>query len=337
MATCASDTCRNAPLHGSEFCWNHMPDRTLYREKLAALIQESRVLQGVNLSKADLSNMDLARADLSDANLSRANLSCANLFDANLKGAELLGTDLSNCDLTSADLAGSDLTRSCLQGARLWHANLESANLIEANLNRCDLWNTRLHNVRLWRTDLSQAISLGKKNFRSKANRFFSVFRINEKGIQSAEEAYRDLKKFFLATGRYNDASWASFKEKTMERLLLKKKKNPAYIPSLIMDLLCGYGEKPHRIIFSSFIVIMAFASLYRIFNAIMYAQSASYAMSLGDYVYYSVITFTTVGYGDFIPRSSLLFRTIAASEAFIGTFMIGLFIFTLARKYSAR
>lgn len=334
---CKFETCRNRAVSNSEFCWDHLEDKASYRKKLINLIKEKPSLKGVNLSKADLGNLDLARIDLAGANLSRSNLSGANLFDSNLENAELLGADLSNADLTSANLDGSDLTRSSLQGARLWHANLENANLIEANLAHCDLWNAKLFNVRFWRTNLLQAISLGKKNFRSKRSRYVTAYRINEKGILSAEEAYRNLKRYFLANGRYNDASWASFKEKTMERLLLKKGKNPAYLPNLIMNLLCGYGEKPHRIVLSSVFVILFYAVIFLVLNAITYAPSAAYQMSLGDYIYYSIITFTTVGYGDFIPKSALISRLLAASEAFIGAFMIGLFIFTLARKYSAR
>ena len=59
--------------------------------------------------------------------------------------------------------------------------------------------------------------------------------------------------------------------------------------------------------------------------------------MNIVDYVYFSTITFTTVGFGDFLPRAYPLFRVMAAAEAFLGVFLSGLFIFTLARKYSAR
>ncbi|OGW75802.1 MAG: hypothetical protein A2Z72_05310 [Omnitrophica bacterium RBG_13_46_9] len=337
MTNCGFEQCKGHALTGAIFCWNHISDKDAYRENIVKLINEGASVKGGNFSKADLSNMNLARVDLTGANLSRANLSNSNLFDANLTNAELLGADLSNCDLTSANLHGSDLTRSCLHGARLWHANLEGANLIEATMSNCDLWNTRLFNIRLWRTDFMHAISLSKKNFQSRLNRFLTVHRIEEKGAFSAEEAYRDLKKYFLANGRYDDASWASFKEKTMEKLLLKKKRNPAYLPSLIMDLLCGYGEKPHRIILSSLFVILAYALIFAALNAVTYTHFPSYKMPFGDYLYYSVITFTTVGYGDFIPKSNLIYRAIAGAEAFTGAFMIGLFVFTLARKYSAR
>ena len=337
MKNCKSENCKKSAIFDSLFCWLHIEDGQAYKKRLEKLVEKGTSFKEVDLSGVDLSNMDLARVDFCGANLSRANLFGASLFDADLKNAELLGADLSNADLTSANLEHADLTRASLQGARLWHSNLENANLIEANLNRCDLWNAKLFNVRLWRTELSQAISLSKNNFLHKPTAFFAAYRINERGVFSAEDSYRDLKKYFLSTGRYNDASWASYREKTMERLMLKKKKDLAYLPSLAMDFLCGYGEKPYQIIFSSFFLILSYGLLYKTLNAVLYTPFAKYAMSFSDYLYYSVITFTTVGYGDFIPKSSILFRAIASSEAFIGTFMIGLFVFTLARKYSAR
>ena len=337
MSNCKTANCTNPAIFDSEACWDHTKDKEKYKETLTTSIKSGKSLEGANLSRVDLRNLELARADLKGANLSRADLSDTNLFDANLKNAELVGADLSNADLTSADLRGGDLTRCCLVQARLWHANLENTTLIEANLSRADLWNAKLFNARFWRTDLSNAVSLGRDNFLAKQGKYTSVYRINEKGILSSEEAYRSLKKQFLSSGRYDDASWASFKEKTMQKVLLKKRKSLAYLPSLIMDLLCGYGEKPQRIILSSFFVILFYAATYLALNAIVYADSVAYKMSVGDYIYYSVITFTTVGYGDFIPKAAATFRFLAASEAFIGTFMIGLFIFTLARKYSAR
>jgi hypothetical protein len=160
---------------------------------------------------------------------------------------------------------------------------------------------------------------------------------INESGFLSAEEAYRELKRYFLANGMYNDASWASFKEKTMERHILKSKGDLNYLPSMLMNVLCGYGEKPYRIVISSLLMILAYAFLYFLLGAVERSGAAGYTLKWSDYIYYSTVTFTTVGYGDFVPRASTLYRLLAASEAFTGVFLSGLFIFTLARKYSAR
>jgi len=334
---CKVDSCPHHTIYGSEFCWDHVKDKASYAKRLQEKLKENISCKGANFTKAELRDIDFSQANLAEANLSRADLTGSIFFATNLKNAEFLGTNLSDCDFTSANLEGADFTRSFLNGARLWHANLTDSTLIEAELTNCDLWNATLFNARLWRTNLLHAISLSKRNFQKDFNQFASRCQINEKGILSAEEAYRSLKRYFLSSGRYNDASWASFKEKTMERLLLRQKRKITYLPSAVMNLLCGYGEKPHRIIISSFCVILSYAVAFSILRAVTYAPSAKYVMTRADHLYYSIITFTTVGYGDFIPKATFLFRFLAASEAFIGAFMIGLFIFTLARKYSAR
>lgn len=337
MSNCIVENCKNEAIFDSKKCWDHIENKSEYKDRLVSIIKSGSTVKGANFSKVDLSGLDLSKTDFSGANLSRANLSNSNFFDANLQNAELLGADLSGADLTSANLEGSDLTRSYMEGARAWHANLKNANLIEANLNRADFWNAHLFNTRLWRTDIKGAISISKASFRAKLGRFISDYKINESGFLSSEDSYRTIKQYFLVNGRYDDASWASFKEKTMNRKLLKKRRNPGYIPSLVMNLLCGYGEKPYRIILSSFFVIFSFAIAYKLMSAVQLASSAGYKMSFIDHIYFSIVTFTTVGYGDFIPKAAAAFRITAASEAFIGAFMIGLFIFTLARKYSAR
>jgi len=335
---CKYPECKNPHILLSKFCWDHTKDKKEHKETIKNLAKDRASFKGANLSKADLRNLDLSRLDLSGANLYRADLSGANLFDANLKKAELLGTDLSDADLTEANLKGAELTRCNLSSARLWHANLENANLIEANLHMCDLWNAKLPNVRIWRTNLVTAISLCKGSFSFKPKKYFTSYKIDERGAFSAEDAYRDLKKYFLASGRYKDASWASYKEKTMERMYFRKKRNFfAYFASLLMNLLCGYGEKPQRIIFSSIFVIFSYSLIYSILKMVIYADARHYAVTSGDYIYFSIITFTTLGYGDFIPKAAFVPRFIAASESFVGAFMIGLFIFTLARRYSAR
>jgi hypothetical protein len=223
-----------------------------------------------------------------------------------------------------------------MTGSRFWNSDLSGTNLSEADMSNADFWESKLHNIKLWHSVLNGARSISKSSFSRNVGPLADC-RINEDGELSAEESYRDIKQLFRASGRYNDASWASFKEKTMERRIFKKKRSLEYIPSLMMNILCGYGEKPYRIVLSALFCIFAFAALYRAFGAIVYLPSPDVTPGWPDYIYYSTITYTTVGYGDFVPKPLPVFRIMAAVEAFLGVFLAGLFVFTLARKYSAR
>jgi len=269
-------------------------------------------------------------------NFSRADLSGAEIFDANLEGSEFVGADLSNCDLTHCSLKGSDLTKAKLINSRLWNTDLTGANLTEADLTGSDLANACLFNAKLWHTDFKDVKSLSVRNFSPRALLNVGA-KIDEAGLVSSEEAYRALKNYFMQNGMYNDASWAAFKEKTMERLMLKKARNWHYIPSLFMSISCGYGEKPYRIVISALLTIFGFAILFWSFRGLESPVNPVGALIWSDYLYHSAVTFTTVGYGDIIPKASSFFRLMAATEAFLGVFLTGLFIFTLARKYSAR
>jgi len=297
---------------------------------------DAKVESRKNILLAARSVKGLAGRDLKKADLSQLDLSGAHMFDACMEGANLVGANMANCDLTHCNMRSADLTKANLTGARLWNADLSGANLTECDLTKADLWNVKLFNVKLWQANFEMAKSISMRSFSSKAGLFDSV-KINETGPVQAEDSYRNLKAYFMARGMYNDASWASFKEKVMERLVLKKSGNLNYFPSLAMSALCGYGEKPFRIVSASLFAIILFALFFFSYGAIESAGGLASTLRWSDYLYFSTITFTTVGYGDIVAKPQALFRLMAAGEAFTGVFLTGLFIFTLARKYSAR
>ena len=334
---CSHSHCSENALSLSDFCWEHTRDKNSYISELLKTLKETRSARGFNLKKIVLQDAELMSVDFSDCALAQSVIRNCNLFYNNFSGADMVGSDLSGSDLTGSLFSKTDLTRSNLIGARFWHSDLSGTILTEANLSGADLWQAKLYNARMWRTDIDTARFITRQNFSQKRGRFINIEKIDEATHMSAEDAYRDLKRYFIAYGRYNDASWASFKEKTMEKKRLRTGMNVAYFPVLLMGLLCGYGERPHRVVLSSGFFILMYGVLYNTLNALRSPLDAGYALGFWDSIYYSVVTFTTLGYGDIIPKMAVHFRMLAVSEAFIGAFMMGLFVFTLARKYSAR
>jgi hypothetical protein len=105
---------------------------------------------------------------------------------------------------------------------------------------------------------------------------------------------------------------------------------------SCFLNAIYGYGEKPGRVIVSAILVILLFASLFMIFGITNVGIEFNTSNNFLDCMYFSTITFTTLGYGDFRPLEGLG-RILAGSEAFIGAFMMALFVYTFARRTGGR
>lgn len=91
-----------------------------------------------------------------------------------------------------------------------------------------------------------------------------------------------------------------------------------------------GHGERPFRTLIFAFFLIFIFAFFY----------TFGYLMQIGiifqpkflEALYFSVITFTTVGFGDIVPVGDA--RILAAIEAFCALFTGPLLVVGLTRKY---
>lgn len=97
----------------------------------------------------------------------------------------------------------------------------------------------------------------------------------------------------------------------------------------LIGRWLFGYGEKPLRPLAGGAGVIIICAVLFCVFGGIKNDPNCSF----WNCTYFSIVTFTTLGFGDFVPIASM--RWLSATEAIFGAALMSLFIVNLARKFS--
>lgn len=97
------------------------------------------------------------------------------------------------------------------------------------------------------------------------------------------------------------------------------------WIASGFESLLWGYGEKPLRIICAALAVMVFYTTLYHLVEWVG-ANGNPVKLSLADCSYFSVVTFTTLGYGDIKPTTTLL-KCLAGSEALLGACLIGLLV----------
>lgn len=95
-------------------------------------------------------------------------------------------------------------------------------------------------------------------------------------------------------------------------------------------NLIWGHGERPVRTFYTGISIIFLAALVYtggRLIHDGVVIQPHFF-----EALYFSVITFTTVGYGDLTPLGAI--RIAVMIEALCGLFIIPLFMIGLSRKY---
>ncbi|MCK4797352.1 MAG: pentapeptide repeat-containing protein [Spirochaetes bacterium] len=218
---------------------------------------------------------------------------------------------------------------------------------IKANLSKCTFNGSNIERV-----DLSDSIWDENKNqglITKIYNYFFNSSIIIWEESQSEQSTnwnelegiYRRLKQSYQKSGDYETAGKFYFQEMECKR------KQLGYFHRQFQNVFyrgfCGYGEKPFNVVLISIITMFAFAISY-FYNGIEIngTDIINYRFSLNffdfswinDFLwsfYTSIITFTTLGYGDVHPVG--LSRVFASIESLIGIFMTALFIFVFTRK----
>jgi hypothetical protein len=119
------------------------------------------------------------------------------------------------------------------------------------------------------------------------------------------------------------------------ERLIAGARWSRARVARAIML----YGESPWRIISWSLGIVLSFALLYPLGgwmkptdgDPITYAQIVSNLAEILNSVYYSTLTFTALGFGDFKPVG--FGRVLTTIETALGAVLIALLVFVLGRR----
>jgi hypothetical protein len=320
--------CLHEAIDGKDVCYWH-EDRT-NKHPIEEL--KTRDFKNLDLVEVNLQGADLRDANLQGAKLWGANLQGADLRDANFQGANLIDANFQGAELWGTDLQGADLRDANFQGAELWGTDLQEARLHKVNFDNSNLWEAKLDE-----TVMNEIHGDKEKETKKKLEDF-----------EEASQIYRNLKNYFRNEGIYERSGHYYYREKVVEKKIYKQENKGKYLGSLLLDLLCGYGEKPGRIIYSALTVIIISAILYygvgieayvieeHSFQVVKISYSSQFTIheNLGNLVtcsYFSVVTFTTLGYGDFHPVG--ISRTIAMVEAFTGVFMLALFVLTMGRK----
>jgi len=300
----------------------------------------------------DLRSIEFEEIDLRCANFKRANLRFAHFEGTDLERANFVGADIYEAHFKRADIFGSNF-----KGAYIIRTYFEKINLCLTILSNCFIEDIKFYDctLDLIEFDYSEINNIDWGNSKIK-KRYFKNLKPPDHGLGFKDyialmETYISLKNQFNKNGLYNDMSWAYLKEKESLRLYYKQniiheeninirdrtKFFFKFLWEYILFFLFGYGEKPWHILGWSFLTIIIFGLIYKITNAIGSSlQDIDTGVTFWRSLYFSTITFTTVGFGDFHPLRDIP-RIFVMTEAALGLFFYSLFVFTFGRRIAGR
>ncbi len=132
--------------------------------------------------------------------------------------------------------------------------------------------------------------------------------------------------------GDHEAASKIFSKEKELE---YKESSNSKKIALFLFFISSNYGESPRRVILNSFVVLCISTLLAYGMGITALEDNGSNSFSeLARSAYFSVVTFTTLGYGDFYPKS-LCGQLFSSILAIVGLIYTSVFMVTVVRKYA--
>lgn len=324
-------------------------------------------LSGVDLAGTDLTTADFRGVDLTDTNLRRADLGDADLFGADLGGADLRYADLAGAKLQGCSMDGANARNSCLDGAHLESAVLNRTDLRGASLRNAFLYQVQFSDARIDdRTafeetciyesdDVSPTIDADTRadaNEIAPLNAATWVYRRlealhEENALAQRAREYHVRKE--EAQRKYYWNRWADVDDAGRTGGIVGKWNLWRALVYEVNRRTSRHGESPYRVVRSS-VLTVAFSAVLYPFAGIKPegGQPITWAGALepgsgaaettvdllavfAESIYFSTITFTTLGYGDVRPLGWA--KALATVESFVGALFLALLVFVLGRQ----
>lgn len=295
----------------------------------------------------------------SDINFSFTNLNRSILIQAILMSADLCKANLQDTDLRGADLQRTEISGANLQRAKLNDVNFHGANISYSNFQEAILSYTNLQGNWLIQVDLQNAILLGSKlqgaellstKFQG-ANLGYAIVN-GETWIDETAEVDRDTNFEGVALdGMRIDLGIKQLLEynirrKKWERWYLGKSKNKLLVllrrcytlPVRWFWWMSDYGRSTGRIIFSFFGFAFLFALIYRIWpKCVIVNEVVGHIRDFWHSLYFSVVTMTTLGFGDIAANpDSHCGQILLMIQVILGYILLGALVTRFAVLFTA-
>ena len=296
----------------------------LYRQKVRNFpnIRDEEVEDGIDLRGINLSGFDF-RVPIKDGDdgfsEDVAILSEIHFEGATLKHCNFQEGKIHNCFFEDAEILHSEFKGATINNCQFQQANCTGLNLTSAKLINCDFTDATIKDVTLDTTIVDQKTTFGK-----------SLKSEKDESFHFASIEYKQIKEMYKNSSLHEIADTYHYREMVSKRKITKKTNPKRWLNYFFGDLLCKYGTSFVRVLLWSTLVITLCAFLLSFNKGLLY-HNATTDSSFIDALYFSIVSFTTLGYGDFHAIGAM--RFVAATEGFLGAALMALFTVIVARN----
>jgi uncharacterized protein YjbI with pentapeptide repeats len=289
-----------------------------------------------DFSHAQVKNADFQNADLAGPeSTSPANFYNADLSGGNFSNALLTGVSFERAVLNRAELLGADLTRTKLYGALLGDARFNRKTRFWLSPDSSD----RVSDSPLLPVRVIRAVKAGLRRVsRRDGSEPYCVYDPRYRGangetnLEKAAEVYGSLETLARQQSQPELASDCFLGRKDIQLKQYRKDRNWLMIArSMVPNLVARYGESPLRVLGTAAVTISVCGLAYYSFNLIEHTGTEQPA-TLFESFYFSALTFTTLGYGDFNPITTGG-QVLAVAETSVGVILLAILVFVFGRR----
>ncbi len=311
--------------------------------------------------KAHLREANFGESRFDESDFSDSHCEGVSFWQASLKGADFGDAHCTDADFSSANCQEVDFTNSGLRTCKMDK---------KTNLYQCWFYGAEIEGSKLkyaiksfFRSD-KELIPFPEEQDAADAK---NKDEAKEK-LEESRTIYLDFKNYLTTQGLYAEASEFFIREREMNRAMIKYRIKPwkgftvkreenmstmkfysllifqyfdwlkenledasAFIFYTILYHFGRYGEKPHYIVGWSTVMIFLFGILYGLGQGVNGIGVDGFLNASRNYIYFSIVTFTTLGYGDLQPLG--WWRILAGLEAVFGAFSMSYFVVSWMRK----
>lgn len=297
----------------------------LFRQKVRSFpyINEEEVTDGIDLRGCPLAGFDFrtpVQQDDDGYSEDIAILSEIHFEGAMLRHCNFQDGKIHNCYFEGADLSHAEFKNATLNTCNFQESDCTGVNFQGGKLINCNFTDSTIRDITTGTTIVDQKTTFG------------TILKSEKDGnLHFASIEHKQIKEMYKNSSLHHMSDHHHYQEMVSKRRAMPNLSITKWTGYIFGDLLCKYGTSFVHVLIASLLIIFSAASLHYAHNSLLYHNKAVTTLDFWDALYFSFVSFTTLGYGDFHPIG--IMRFVAAGEAFIGSALIALFTVIVGRK----